>query len=351
MFAENGDYSINDYIEILQISSSATLFEIKKAYRRRAKQLHPDVNSSPDAQEQFCLLNEAYDFFVSTLSSNEASQINIAQNNWFSKQNISRSRSEKYAKMRYDQFINTDFYQTSTSINTLFDFVIVVLILMALIGIPLFAYAYSGIFATLFILLFIAITSKGWLSVIKAQKSAFQIHEVKGAVLHLSKKGMSYLIIGTLVNFLVLIHTFSFTFLSLPKLFGIYITAVLLGYLFSMAVQNKMVKTLLRWVIFPSIISLFFVLNFSLSSNRYQEIYSFQHHIDKIGKTQHTTSLLIFENNKYKQFPGIRFIFNDENSSISRYIKMTIEDGFFGLPVLKEYSFTWSDPRKVIKFK
>jgi len=60
---------------------------------------------------------------------------------------------------------------------------------------------------------------------------------------------------------------------------------------------------------------------------------------------------LIFENNKYKQFPGIRFIFNDENSSISRYIKMTIEDGFFGLPVLKEYSFTWSDPRKVIKFK
>lgn len=50
-----------DLYEILGVSKDASDFEIKKAFRRRARELHPDVNKAADAEDQFKELNEAYD--------------------------------------------------------------------------------------------------------------------------------------------------------------------------------------------------------------------------------------------------------------------------------------------------
>ncbi|MGQ9722318.1 MAG: molecular chaperone DnaJ [Candidatus Jordarchaeum sp.] len=52
--------SKRDYYEILGVSRDATKDQIKNAYRKLAMEYHPDRNKSPDAEEKFKEISEAY---------------------------------------------------------------------------------------------------------------------------------------------------------------------------------------------------------------------------------------------------------------------------------------------------
>ena len=49
-----------DYYEVLGVSKNATDAELKSAFRKLAKQYHPDLNKEAGAEEKFKEIQEAY---------------------------------------------------------------------------------------------------------------------------------------------------------------------------------------------------------------------------------------------------------------------------------------------------
>jgi hypothetical protein len=76
---------MKDYYQILGVSSTAPSAEIKRVYRRLAMLYHPDRNHSPEAEQIFKEINEAYD----VLGSDESRQ-------WYDYKRQSTSSSTAY---------------------------------------------------------------------------------------------------------------------------------------------------------------------------------------------------------------------------------------------------------------
>lgn len=51
---------VKDYYKTLGLPKGASQEDIKKAYKKMALKYHPDKNHSPDAEEKFKGVNEAF---------------------------------------------------------------------------------------------------------------------------------------------------------------------------------------------------------------------------------------------------------------------------------------------------
>lgn len=53
--------SISDHYQALGLTAKASVEDIRAAFRALARQYHPDLNGSPEAEKKFCEINEAHD--------------------------------------------------------------------------------------------------------------------------------------------------------------------------------------------------------------------------------------------------------------------------------------------------
>jgi Mg2+ and Co2+ transporter CorA len=108
--------TIHEYYQVLGLKSDSSIEEIKKAYRKKARECHPDINPAPDAKDLFIRLTEAYEFLVTYREKIAASDESFQQamDDWRKyRQNRSHKRATVYARVPYNKFKNTNFYKTT----------------------------------------------------------------------------------------------------------------------------------------------------------------------------------------------------------------------------------------------
>jgi hypothetical protein len=125
-----------DYYEILSIQSNASIDDIKKAYRKKARLYHPDINPAPDAKDHFISITEAYEFLIANhekiMTDDQLYQ--QAMEDWRKyRQDRSRKRATVYARSSYGTFKNTKFYKTTRIFDgtmIIFSFIVSIMVLI-----------------------------------------------------------------------------------------------------------------------------------------------------------------------------------------------------------------------------
>ena len=128
--------AINDYYEILGIQSNASIDDIKKAYRKKARLYHPDINPAPDAKDHFISITEAYEFLIANhekiMTDDQLYQ--QAMEDWRKyRQDRSRKRASVYARSSYETFKSTKFYKTTRifdGTSIIFSFIVSIMVLI-----------------------------------------------------------------------------------------------------------------------------------------------------------------------------------------------------------------------------
>ena len=121
----------SNYYQILQIPETAKIQEIKAAYRRLAKKFHPDLNKSPDAHNNFIMVNEAYEFLIRLNAAPTRTVHNRAQQK-YSKEQVykkwveherakARARAAYEANKKFEQFMKSPIYKTTQIIYNFYD--------------------------------------------------------------------------------------------------------------------------------------------------------------------------------------------------------------------------------------
>jgi hypothetical protein len=134
--------SYHTYYEILGLSPGASLAEIKRAYRTMAKRYHPDLNKSPDAQERFIEINEAYEFLLhlhtKAPAPGTAGRTRRSRSRYYrqptadelfrrwmeNERRKARARAAEAARKRYQEFMKSPVYRTSQVISAVYDYII-----------------------------------------------------------------------------------------------------------------------------------------------------------------------------------------------------------------------------------
>jgi hypothetical protein len=108
--------TVADYYRVLDLEPGSTIDEVKKAYRKKVRECHPDINHAPEAKDLFIAVTEAYEFLLTyreKLVENEAA-FNQAMEDWRKyRQTRSRRKANVYARASYSRFKNTNFYKTT----------------------------------------------------------------------------------------------------------------------------------------------------------------------------------------------------------------------------------------------
>ncbi len=171
--------SLIEQYQLLEIGSDADMDELKKAFRKKAKQCHPDLNASPDAQAEFIRLHTAYEMVMAHLQGRTHSgfyqePVSFAAAEVAERRAAMKKRAENYAKMKYEEFMRECEAYRNSPYSWIFKilyyglYYLYLFCAMLFAFVPLLAGYQGGIFylficSPLFVLSFFTVKmAKGW---------------------------------------------------------------------------------------------------------------------------------------------------------------------------------------------
>lgn len=133
-----------DYYKVLGLRQGASDDDIRKAYRKKAMEYHPDRNPSPDAQEMFIRITEAYEYLTTHPYRRNITEEEVMANYqaWVDYRRAeARRRAEAYAKTSYAEFRKSPIYRSTTVIDGTMVFLGLLLATMVII-MSVYGYTY-----------------------------------------------------------------------------------------------------------------------------------------------------------------------------------------------------------------
>jgi hypothetical protein len=133
---------VKDYFAILELSREAGADQVRAAYRRLAKQFHPDVNQHPGARDRFLEIHEAYEYLSDDtrrnrfghqgmrpgVSAAELRRREQVYRQWVERQQAAaRVRAMRYADTTAESFFRSRVYRAAGVVNKWFNLVFILM--------------------------------------------------------------------------------------------------------------------------------------------------------------------------------------------------------------------------------
>jgi hypothetical protein len=327
---------IENSYHLLGISSSASLEEIKKAYRAKAFLLHPDKNPNPQAQQQFIELTEAYQWILDAKNNRYTKYTSVFTQTENTRKEAAKHKARAYAKMRYEEFEKTEAAQTINALNSVFDHLLFLFACCLILLVPLsltYFFEFTGLILGLLFLLSVGRPIFGFI------KPYFQPLQLWLAIMSLVETYFFRFVILSLTNLYLFLR------IGLQTLLPIYIILTLLiipGFVSYYLIYKKAEKRE-RWFISicvaPLLMNVLFLLNFWGSNHPTIEQYEIWDEINHTKTASRQSTLIHLEHDAYEQYLGIRIFTDIRQMQNCEYIVYQFEKGLFGIRVMKEYHF------------
>jgi hypothetical protein len=342
------------YYNILGIDSTATLDEIKKAYRRKAKLYHPDKNKAPEAEQNFIEVTEAYNVLVGYRTQGYSRQLRASTNKAKTKEDFfkeqkarARQKAREYANMKYEEFLQSEGNQTQEAMAVVLFHVLFATSLFVVIGLPiilLYTYEDDGFMMSLLILLVTAPLT----NYIFKERQDLGYDNLKEALKYLIKGYVFFYFVLSFLNLVLLFRIGFQTLIPTNTLLLLYPSIALITQIFfrkknrTNQIGEKYFRSL---CLAPFILNLFLLINYVISFNPQQETYRFTKGRENLYDSHahyqgsHNTSMIYLSNNVYEPYWGIRVFASYEKVCSGYEIHYTFKTGLFGIRVMKDYHF------------
>ncbi len=150
---------MKNYYKILSVSPSASISDIKKAYRALALQFHPDKNKQSNAAFKFIEITEAYEVLRDP---EKRKQYDIIYENYFRREKViipdtgefeneksqwqqyGKSKAKEYSAVDFDEFLKRAFLEIKIGTGYLPSLITILFFAFGIIGFLFIAVQNSG---------------------------------------------------------------------------------------------------------------------------------------------------------------------------------------------------------------